>query len=125
MDVIRVQRECRPRISPTGCSPRHLQDRHVCDLQQESWVQVDLTYAVAKFLVEQARGNTHAPASPREENGLLIYNYQTTFTGKVTPVRMPQLCDPLPCMLGWANAQLAAGCSRNAATWQASLKVLP
>ena len=48
-----------------------------------AWAQVDLTYSVAKFLVEQARGNTHAPASPQEENGLLIYNYQTTFTGKV------------------------------------------
>ena len=56
----------------------------VCDY--DAWVaysQVDLTYSVAKFLVEQARGNTHAPASPLEENSLLIYNYQTTFTGKV------------------------------------------
>ena len=46
-------------------------------------MQVDLTYAVAKFLVEQARGSTHAPASSQEEDAMLIYNYQTTFTGKV------------------------------------------
>ena len=45
--------------------------------------QVDLTHAVGKFLVEQARGSTHAPASSQEEDALLIYNYQTTFTGKV------------------------------------------
>ena len=46
-------------------------------------MQVDLTHAVGKFLVEQARGSTHAPASSQEEDALLIYNYQTTFTGKV------------------------------------------
>ena len=45
--------------------------------------QVDLTHAVGKFLVEQARGSTHAPASSQEEDALLIYNFQTTFTGKV------------------------------------------
>lgn len=56
----------------------HIHECCSCD------VQVDLTYAVGKFLVEQARGNTHAPASPQEENSLLIYNYQTTFTGKVS-----------------------------------------
>ncbi|CAL5230063.1 g13515 [Coccomyxa viridis] len=58
--------------------PQHLDVPH-------SPQAVDLTYAVAKFLVEQARGNAHAPASPQEENGLLIYNYQTTFTGKENP----------------------------------------
>lgn len=47
-------------------------------------LQVDLTYSVAKFLVEQARGNTHAPANPQEEDSLLIYNFHTTFTGKVS-----------------------------------------
>ncbi|CAK0784110.1 hypothetical protein CVIRNUC_007313 [Coccomyxa viridis] len=46
---------------------------------------VDLTHAVGKFLVEQARGSTHAPASSQEEDALLIYNYQTTFTGKGNP----------------------------------------
>ena len=45
--------------------------------------QVDLTHAVGTFLVKQARGSTHAPASSQEEDALLIYNYQTTFTGKV------------------------------------------
>lgn len=86
---------------------------------------MDLTYAVAKFLVEQARGNTHAPASPREENSLLIYNYQTTFTGKVSLVRRPQLRDSLPaCWVGpLLRLQLSAP-----ATWlhdMASLKLSP
>ena len=47
-------------------------------------LQVDLTYSVAKFLVEQGRGNTHAPANPQEEDSLLIYNFHTAFTGKVS-----------------------------------------
>lgn len=48
---------------------------------------------MAKFLVEQARGNTHAPANSQEEDALLSYNYHTTFTGKVSFLQL-QCCLP-------------------------------
>lgn len=83
-------------------------------LALKSWVpglQVDLTYAVAKFLVEQARGNAHAPASPQEENGLLIYNYQTTFTGKVSSFGGSPKLYALPCISCGARQQLSAAIS--------------
>ena len=63
-------------------------------------MQVDLTHAVGKFLVEQARGSTHAPASSQEEDALLIYNYQTTFTGKVGLQELSFLGEARPLLHG-------------------------
>ncbi|KAK9908388.1 hypothetical protein WJX75_007144 [Coccomyxa subellipsoidea] len=46
---------------------------------------VEVTHAAAKYLVDQARRNSHAPATLQEEEDILIYNYQTTYTGKGDP----------------------------------------
>ncbi|EIE21011.1 class I glutamine amidotransferase-like protein [Coccomyxa subellipsoidea C-169] len=46
---------------------------------------VEVTHAAAKYLVDQARKNTHSPASQQEEEDILIYNYPTTYTGKGDP----------------------------------------
>jgi gamma-glutamyl hydrolase len=43
---------------------------------------IDVTSAVANYLVEEARKNTHQPANVLEEDRLLIYNYCPQFTGK-------------------------------------------
>lgn len=48
-------------------------------------MQVQVTAAVANFLVNEARRNFHEPANLLEEQDLLIYNYAPEYTGKVTP----------------------------------------
>ncbi|KAK9816035.1 hypothetical protein WJX74_001849 [Apatococcus lobatus] len=42
---------------------------------------IDVTYAAAKFVVGEARKNFHATKDIVEEDGLLVYRYQTLFTG--------------------------------------------
>ncbi|CAL8463735.1 g3269 [Coccomyxa elongata] len=45
---------------------------------------IDVTYAVASFFVDQARGNFHAPRSILEEDDALIYGARLEFTGRHT-----------------------------------------
>jgi hypothetical protein len=46
-------------------------------------VQIQVTAAVANFLISEARKNFHEPANLLQEQDMLIYNYCPEFTGKV------------------------------------------
>ena len=46
-------------------------------------LQIQVTAAVANFLVNEARKNFHAPANVLQEQDLLIYNFCPEYTGKV------------------------------------------
>ena len=67
-------------------------------------VQIDVTSAVANYLVEEARKNKHQPANVLEEDRLLIYNYCPQFTGKVCGIAA-WMCASTLC--------LTAGCTRS------------
>ncbi|KAK9823907.1 hypothetical protein WJX72_006292 [[Myrmecia] bisecta] len=45
---------------------------------------IDVTTAVAKYILREARKSTHKPGGIEEEDKLLIYNYHLEFTGKHT-----------------------------------------
>ncbi len=44
---------------------------------------INVTQAVANFVVNEARRNHHAPRNQLEEDAFLIYNWAPEFTGKV------------------------------------------
>ena len=44
--------------------------------------QVEVSHAVAMFVVGEARKNGRRPGSQAEEDDLLIYNYPIHFTGR-------------------------------------------
>ena len=46
-------------------------------------MQIQVTAAVANFLVSEARKNFHEPANLLQEQDMLIYNYCPEYTGKV------------------------------------------
>ncbi len=46
-------------------------------------LQIQVTAAVANFLVSEARKNFHEPANLLQEQDMLIYNFCPEFTGKV------------------------------------------
>ena len=47
-------------------------------------VQVQVTAAVANFLINEARRNMHEPANLLQEQDLLIYNFSPEYTGRVS-----------------------------------------
>lgn len=71
------------------CSSRHF---HIAckagNLPPSACVQVQVTAAVANFLVNEARRNLHEPTNLLQEQDLLIYNFCPEFTGRVST---PQL----------------------------------
>lgn len=85
-------------LSPMAVLPeRHGRGvHHVCKIPQPAWcprcmvsscflccLQIEVTAAVANFLVNEARKNFHEPANLLQEQDLLIYNFCPEYTGKV------------------------------------------
>lgn len=61
-----------------------------CCLCQNLWhlVQIQVTAAVANFLVNEARRNFHEPANLLQEQDLMIYNFCPAYTGKVSSLKL-------------------------------------
>jgi len=88
--------------SPIYCSVEVQHAIHTNNLTSDSFVtalqclQVQVTAAVADFLVNEARKNFHEPANLLQEQDLLIYNFCPEYTGKVIlTAPQAQSCSPI------------------------------